>query len=203
MVSVRIPRNPGATAEQRRRRLLERWADEDATLSATPLARAAAAVEGDEYEYEPPVRGGLRGAQEKPFQRIHPQPQKGCHWAGGEEFWTPAVGPVIIDYHLVADRHNGKRISTCTFADLLIVDHTLYGSWRYVANVWISGAGIAGAVESAGPGWRPYILRRYGRAPWQAIPGGSAVPGWEYIVAGVADEGDGAEWEPPGVSHDQ
>lgn len=171
--------SPYRTGQQRRAAILARLAHSDPEPPQQDPAP-------DESECS--LRGGLRGGQRRAFERLHPKPQRGCSWAGGVEWWRPVHGVVLMLPKAIDHKHNGRRLTVATRADLLVVDHTERDGWRLLRDVWISGQGVAEAAKVWGAAWVPVTFRRWGRSGWQAIRTPEAVPGWRIIATALSED---------------
>ncbi|MFB7256880.1 MULTISPECIES: hypothetical protein [Streptomyces] len=88
----------------------------------------------------------------------------------------------------VAYKHNGRRVTVATRADVLVVDLGEADGWRLLRDVWISGQGVAEAVQTWEPGWSPVTFRRWGRGGWTATRTPEAVPGWRILASVLGSE---------------
>ncbi|GHI84133.1 hypothetical protein Sxan_14970 [Streptomyces xanthophaeus] len=162
---------------------------------AAILARVAAHGDPEPTPQDPapqeacPLRGGgLRGGQTRAFERLHPEPQKGTFWAGGVQWWRPVHAVVLLLPKAIGHKHNGRRVTVATRADVLVVDHTERDGWRLLRDVWISGQAVAEAAKVWGAAWVPVTFRRWGRGGWQAVRTPEAVPGWRILAAALGED---------------
>ncbi|MFB7353467.1 hypothetical protein [Streptomyces gardneri] len=143
------------------------------------------------------MRGGLRGAQMRAYERLYDPPPLACRWRMSRLFWLPTGGQtVVLRTHRLEIVHNGSRPARCARVSVYPMDEHLdprRSQYRRL-EVWISSPRLSALVAPYGR-WTPLRIAMVGRGAWSV----SAVPKHQaglWLAAHLLEEREGALIEP-------
>lgn len=202
-------RNPAATAKQRAARARERR--EAAAVEECEFGERLREAEqrcretgetglygAEETEEPEKVRGGLRGAQTRAFERVWPKPPLGTWWRMSRIFWLPLGETVLLCCHSVQEVHNGSRPALCARVSVYPLDQYVdprRDMYRRL-EVWISSPRLS-ALVAPYTAWTPLRIIRTGRGSWSVreVPKSSGL----WLAAHLLEQQAGAPVGPVGA----